>query len=219
MIGAVEIPLVAEHAFELAAIFCGALSGGLAAVRKNFDLFAVLLLAWATGLGGGILRDVLLGAVPPVGVSDWRFVAATVLAGLTIYFFHPRLARMRRAIIVLDAGALAFFVVVGAQKGLELGAGPVAAVFVGMLTGIGGGLVRDLLVDEAPIVLRERELYAIPALLGAGATVVAGHFDVLGDLMGILIVAAVFALRLTALRLHWLAPGPWRGMRRGDPGA
>lgn len=215
MIGPVEIPVIAEHALELAAIFCGALSGGLAAVRKNFDFFAVLLLAWAAGLGGGILRDVLIGAVPPVGISDWRFVTATLLSGLAIYFFHPRLQRMRRAVIVLDAGALAIFVVIGAQKGLELGAGPLAAVFVGLLTGIGGGLLRDLLVDEVPLVLRERELYAVPALLGAAGTVGLDQVGALGDVTRVVLVLLIFGLRLVALRQRWQVPGPWRGWRGG----
>lgn len=196
---------------ELAAIFFAGVSGALAAVRKNFDIFSVLLLAWVTGLGGGLLRDVLIGAVPPVGITSWKYVAAALLAGALVHLFHLRLDRLRRAIIVFDAGALAMFVVIGTHKGLEYGVGPLAAVFVGMLTGIGGGLVRDLLVDEAPIVLRDRELYAIPATGGAILTAWIGTTGHLGYLTGGLICLAIFGFRLVSLRLRWRAPGPWQG--------
>ena len=216
MIEHVYMPDDLQAAFEIAAIFCGALSGGLAGVRKNFDIFGVLLLAWATGLGGGLLRDVLIGATPPVGIADWRFVTAALAAGFVIFFFHPGLARMRRAVIVLDAGALAIFVVIGASKGIAYGVGPFAAVFVGMLTGIGGGLIRDLLVDEVPIVLRERELYAIPATVGAVAAVVLGSTGTLNHVTGVILVVMIFGLRLVSLKLRWSAPGPWQGFARAS---
>src|SRR5688500_14601761 len=142
-----------EPVLEILAVFVGALSGGLAAVRKQFDVFGVLVLAWAAGLGGGVLRDVLIGATPPVGIADWRLIAAACLGGAVMYLFHPGLQRARRMIAVLDAGALALFTVAGTIKGAELGAGPVAAVCVGGLTGVGGGVLRDLLTGEVPAVL------------------------------------------------------------------
>lgn len=196
---------------ELAAIFFAGVSGALAAVRKNFDIFSVLLLAWVTGLGGGLMRDVLIGAVPPVGITQWRYVAAALLAGALVHLFHVRLDRLRRAIIVFDAGALAMFVVIGTHKGLEYGVGPLAAAFVGVFTGIGGGLVRDLLVDEAPIVLRDRELYAIPATGGAILAAWVGVTGHLNYVTGGLICLVIFAVRLVSLRLRWRAPGPWQG--------
>ncbi|GHG51564.1 membrane protein [Flavimobilis marinus] len=214
MIGPVEILQDARHYLELAAVFCAALSGGLAAVRKSYDVFSVLLLAWVTGLGGGIIRDVLIGATPPVGITSWDLVLTSLLGGLVIQFFHPRLERMRRGITVLDAGALAMFVVVGVDKGLDHGVGPLAAVFVGLITGIGGGLVRDLLVGEPPIVLRERELYAIPATFGAVVTVVLAEQGVLGYATGGAVVVGIFVVRLVSLRMRWRAPGPWQGFGR-----
>lgn len=212
---------------EVAGVFVGSMSGALAAVRKQFDLFGILVLAWAAGLGGGVLRDVLIGAVPPVGITSWKYVTAALLAGALVHLFHVRLDRLRRAIIVFDAGALAMFVVIGVHKGLEYGVGPLAAVFVGMLTGIGGGLVRDLLVDEAPIVLRDRELYAIPATAGAVLAAWVGEMGHLNYVTGGLICLAIFGFRLVSLRLRWQAPGPWQGfgvprrtprrLRRGGP--
>lgn len=196
---------------ELAAIFFAAISGALAAVRKNFDIFSVLLLAWVTGLGGGLMRDVLIGAIPPVGITSWQFVFAALAAGVLVQFFHPRLAQLRRLIVVFDAGALAMFVVIGTMKGLDYGVGELAAVFVGLFTGIGGGLVRDMLVGEAPIVLRERELYAIPATFGAVLTVLAAHVGYLNYGTGAAIAVSILLMRLVSLKLNWQAPGPWQG--------
>ena len=172
MIGAVDTDIPLEPVLELVGVFVGAMSGALAAVRKQFDVFGIIVLAWAAGLGGGILRDVLIGAVPPVGISNWRFIATAVAGATLIYFFHPRLERARRFIVVLDAGALALFSVVGTIKGLEYGTTLTAAVIVGVMTGVGGGVLRDLLSGEVPVVLHHRQLYAIPALLGSTVTAI-----------------------------------------------
>ena len=214
----VEILQDAMYGLELAAIFFAGISGALAAVRKNFDIFSLLLLAWVTGLGGGLMRDVLIGAVPPVGITSWRYVLTALAAGVIVHFMHPRLAALRRLIIVFDAGALALFVVIGTIKGMEYGVGPLASVFVGLFTGIGGGLVRDLLVDEAPIVLRERELYAIPATLGAMLTAATVHFGVFNHWVGAAIAFSILTMRLVSLKMNWQAPGPWQGFGRQRTG-
>lgn len=210
---------------ELAGVFFAALAGGLAGVRKNFDVFGVLVLAWATGLGGGVIRDVLIGATPPVGIANWRFVTTALAAGIMIFFFHPSVERMRRTVIVLDAWALAFFVLLGTTKGLLAGAGPLAAIVVGVLTGIGGGILRDVLVGEVPLVLADRQLYAIPAFLGAGITAAlwwAGWLNVWTQIGVVLLVSGI---RLVSLRLGWVVPSAGRGWsgrwgaRRGRMGA
>ncbi|WP_448629294.1 trimeric intracellular cation channel family protein [Cellulomonas soli] len=203
-----DLPL--EPVLELVGVFVSGLSGALAAVRKQFDVFGVVVLAWAAGLGGGLLRDVFLGAVPPVGISDWRLIGTAAVAGLTMYFFHPSLVRARRAIVVLDAGALALFTVVGTVKGLEYGAVPVAAVFVGVFTGVGGGVLRDLLTGEVPVVLHHRQLYAIPSLLGAVAIAGLWALEAYTTVTSLLVVVAVFAVRVLALQFRLNAPGPWR---------
>ena len=196
---------------ELLAVFVGGLSGALAAVRKQFDLFGVLVLAWAAGLGGGLLRDVLIGATPPVGISDWRLVVGALAAGVVAFFFHPRLQRIRRFIAVLDAGALALFTLVGTLKGLEWEVTGVAAVFVGVLTAIGGGVLRDVLTGEVPAVLHQRQLYAVPTLVGAVAVVVLWDLGALDAVTSAVVVVGVFGLRLLAMRYKLSAPGPWRG--------
>lgn len=212
----VDLPVDPIEVVEWAGVFCAALSGGLSAVRQRFDVFGVLLLAWATGLGGGMLRDVLIGATPPVGISDWRLVVTAVVAGVVIFFFHPRIERMRRVIIVLDAGALALFVLNGTVKALVWGVGPLAAVFAGVLTGIGGGVLRDVLTGQVPLILQDRQLYAIPALAGAGLAAALWTVGWLGVVAQVVVVSLVFGFRLLSLRLGWTAPGPpGVGLRAG----
>src|ERR1041384_7175700 len=151
---------------ELVGIFVFAISGALVAVRKDLDIFGVLVLAGTTGLGGGFLRDVLIDATPPAALADWRYLLVPVAAGLVTFAFHPAFGRMERTINVLDAAGLGLFCVTGALKSLDYGLGPVPAALMGMVTGIGGGMAGDLLADPGPVVFSS-ELYATPALLAA----------------------------------------------------
>jgi uncharacterized membrane protein YeiH len=196
---------------EVLAVFVAAVSGGLAAVRKRFDVFGVLVLAWVTGLGGGVLRDVLIGAVPPVGISSWRLVATALVAGVVIFVLHPRIERMRRAVVVLDAAALALFVLQGTAKALDLGAGPLASVMVGVLTAVGGGILRDVLVGEVPLIFADRQLYAIPAIAGAGLTAALWHAGLLALWSEALVVVLVLGFRLLSLWRGWVVPGAGSG--------
>lgn len=198
---------------DLSGVFVFALSGGLVAVRRRLDLFGVLVLSGAAALGGGVLRDLLIGAVPPVGISDWRLVGTALVAGLVTFFFHPGVARISRAVRVLDAFGLAVFAVGGSLKALGAGVPPLAAVLVGGITAVGGGIVRDLLAGQVPEVLR-RELYAVPALLGAAGIVTAHHFDLLTPFVLWSCAALVFAIRMAAVILDLNAPQP---LRTGEP--
>ncbi|GAA1740029.1 trimeric intracellular cation channel family protein [Isoptericola hypogeus] len=191
---------------EVLAVFVAAVSGGLAAVRKRFDAFGVLVLAWTTGLGGGILRDVLIGDTPPVGITSWRLVVAALAAGMIIFFFHPGLERMRRSILVLDAAALAMFVLQGTTKALDLGTGALAAVVVGVLTAVGGGILRDVLVGEVPLVFADRQLYAVPALVGAGLTAALWQLGWLQLWTEVMVVVLVLGFRLVSLARGWAVP-------------
>ena len=195
---------------DLLGVFVFGLSGALVAVRQRFDLFGVLVLACCAGLGGGVLRDVLIGAVPPVGISDARLVGAACAAGLVTFVLHPRLAGIRRAVLLLDAVGLGVFVVAGTLKALELGMPMLTAVLVGMITGIGGGVVRDLLSGQVPEVLAQTELYATPALLGALVFALAWRADLAGPANAVAVAVLVFALRVFALRFKVTAPVPPR---------
>jgi uncharacterized membrane protein YeiH len=191
--------------FDLGGTFVFALSGATAGVKHKLDIFGVLVLSFAAGNAGGIARDVMIGAIPPSAMSNWRYVAVSMLAGLITFYWYPIINRLSSPVLVFDAAGLALFAVAGANKALAFHAGPVAATLLGMLTGIGGGMTRDVLVGEIPTVLRT-ELYAVAALVGALA-VVAGALLHLSPL-GTAITGAVlcFGLRFMAMRRGWHLP-------------
>jgi uncharacterized membrane protein YeiH len=190
---------------DLVGIFVFAISGALVAVRKDLDVFAVLVLAGTTGLGGGFLRDVLIGAVPPAALADWRYLLVPVAAGLITFFYHPALGRMERVVNVLDAAGLALFCVTGAIKANDHGLGLVPAALLGMVTGIGGGMLRDVLAGRVPLVFRG-ELYATPALVGAFIAVVGHQAGVPTTVVATPAAAVVFGWRILAMRRGWNAP-------------
>jgi len=193
---------------DLVGIFAFAISGALVAVRKNLDVFGVLVLAGTTGLGGGFLRDVLIGATPPAALADWRYLLAPVLAGVLTFLYHPTLGRMERRVEVFDAFGLALFCVTGALKSLDFGLEPVPAALMGMVTGIGGGMARDVLAGRVPSVFRG-ELYATPALAGAAVAVVAAEYSDLHTLgIAVLGGGVCLAWRLLAMWRQWQAPMP-----------
>ncbi|MGH3361156.1 MAG: trimeric intracellular cation channel family protein [Nocardioides sp.] len=193
---------------DLAGIFVFAISGALVGVRKGLDLFGVLVLAGTTGLGGGFLRDVLIGATPPAALADWRYLLVPVAAGLLAFFYHPALGRVERQVNLFDAFGLALFCVTGALKALSYGLGPLPAALMGMVTGIGGGMARDLLAGRVPAVFRG-ELYATPALAGAAiAVVLAEYADLPVLLVAVLGGGVCLAWRLLAIWRHWQAPVP-----------
>jgi uncharacterized membrane protein YeiH len=192
---------------DLMGIFVFGLSGALVAVRKQLDLFAVLVLAGTTGLGGGFLRDVLIGAVPPAALADWRYLLVPVAAGLVTFVFHPQLGRVERWVNLLDAFGLALFCVTGALKALEHGLGPVPAALMGMVTGIGGGMLRDVLAGHVPW-LFTGEIYATPALAGASVAVAAHHLSQPPIVSALAGATVCLVWRLLAIWRHWQAPKP-----------
>jgi uncharacterized membrane protein YeiH len=198
-----------QLALDLVGVFAFALSGGLVAVKKRLDLFGVLVLAGAAALGGGVMRDVLIGHIPPVGVSDWRLISTAVVAGRVTFFFHPGVARISRLVRVLDAAGLAVFAIGGSLKALAAGMDPFTSVLVGGITAVGGGMVRDVLAGQVPEVLR-REMYALPALLGSVLIVSAHHVDLINPFVIWACVALVFTVRMVAVVLDVHAPRPLR---------
>lgn len=191
---------------DLVGMFVFALAGATAAVRQRLDLFGVLVVSFATASAGGILRDLIIGAIPPATFRDWRYLAAAVLAGLVTFVWHGAIERLRNPVRVFDAAGLGVFAVAGTQKALAYGLQPVMAALLGMLTGIGGGIVRDLLLSRVPVVFEVGELYAIAALAGA-TLVVVGHslqWPELPTAIGGAVLC--FALRLGAMRFNWRLP-------------
>lgn len=192
---------------DLVGIFAFAVAGALVAVRKNLDLFAALVLGGVTGLGGGFIRDVLIGATPPAALADWRYLLVPVAAGLLTFVFHPTVGRLERVVTLFDAFGLALFCVTGALKAVDFGLDPLPAALMGMLTGIGGGMLRDVLSGSVPVIF-EGVLYATPALAGASVAVLLDRTD-----LPLLVVAAAgfstcLGWRLLALVRGWRAPLP-----------
>jgi uncharacterized membrane protein YeiH len=193
---------------DLCGVFVFALSGALAAVLRKLDIVGVVVVATISAIGGGLLRDVALPDVPPPVLEDWRYVAVSTAAGVLVFFFHPQVGRVTRAVRGFDAAGLGFFAVSGTSKALAFGLGPVPAMILGVITGCGGGVLRDVLLREIPFVLRTGELYAVTALAGSLVVVAGdalGTYDAPTAAVG---VAVVFLLRMVALRRRWSAPLP-----------
>lgn len=190
---------------DLAGTLVFALSGATAGVRKQLDLFGVLVLSFVSATFGGIARDVLIGAVPPAALRDWRYMGASVAAGVITFYWYPFINRLGSPVLLFDAAGLALFAVAGAQKALSFGLPPIMAALLGMVTGIGGGMARDILLAQVPTVLRS-ELYAIAALAGAGMVVVGSLFDLSSAAASVAGIAVCFGLRLMAIMHGWRLP-------------
>jgi uncharacterized membrane protein YeiH len=190
---------------DLCGTFVFALSGAMAGIKHRLDLFGVLVLAFAAANVGGITRDLLIGAVPPPGIADWRYIAVPVLAGLATFRWGWIIDRLRNSVQIFDAGGLALFAVSGALKALAFQLDPLPAVLLGMLTGIGGGMVRDVLVAEVPAVLRG-DVYAIAALAGAAVVVIGRVLEIPSAPITLAGAAVCFGLRFMAIRRGWQLP-------------
>ncbi|BEL11951.1 TRIC cation channel family protein [Actinoplanes sichuanensis] len=190
---------------DLIGVAVFAASGASAGVAKRLDLFGVAFVGFAAALGGGILRDLVIGAAPPLAFADWRYAVTAVAASIAAFWLHPALHRVRRTVLALDAAGLGLFTVTGTVKAIEAGVPAVGACLVGMLTAIGGGLTRDLLTGEIPVVL-QREIYAVVALGGAVLVTVLHRVGQTGVIPLAIAAATMTGVRLIALRRRWSAP-------------
>jgi len=195
-------------ALDLAGTLAFAVNGALTALRvARLDIVGVVTLGMITALGGGIIRDVLLGSLPPATFSDWRYLAVAAGGGLVAFLFGRRLDRLATLITVMDAAGLSLFAVTGASKALDLGLGPAQAAILGAVTGVGGGTLRDVLVRRIPSVLSSG-LYAIPALVGATATVVVVELGVYDVPTAVGAAALCFGIRMIGVHFNLDAPTP-----------
>ena len=193
-------------ALDLIGTFVFAVEGGMAAVRGDLDLLGLLVLSFATALGGGIIRDVLIGDVPPASIRDWHYTTTAFVGGFVAFFLY-RFDRQvpAQALVLLDAGGLSLFAVAGASKGLAARVHPFIAVLLGGITGVGGGTVRDMLLAQIPAVLRI-DVYATAALAGAAVVVIGTRLG--GNRTPVAVLGAIvcFSLRMLAVWLHWNLP-------------
>jgi uncharacterized membrane protein YeiH len=190
---------------DIAGTAAFAVSGAALAVKHRLDPFGVCVLAFVTATGGGVVRDLLIGAVPPAAIGDRRYVAVALMAGLITYRWHRHLDRLRTPILLFDAAGLGLFAVAGTTKALAFGLDPVVSALLGMLGGIGGGIMRDVLVREVPTVLRA-DFYALAALAGASAVVLGHALELPAPPVAFVGVGLCFALRLGAIRRGWSLP-------------
>ncbi|MGY1456107.1 trimeric intracellular cation channel family protein [Streptomyces sp. SS8] len=204
-----------QHWLDLAGIFVFAVSGALLAVRKNFDVVGMALLASVTGLGGGLFRDLVIGAVPPAAFTDLGYLLTPLAATVLVFFLHPQVERINRAVMVFDAAGLGLFCVTGTVKAYAYGLGLTASVVMGLATAAGGGVLRDVLANEVPSLLRwDREVYAVPAVVGAAAVALLIRAGELNGVTSGAAAALAFVLRLLALRYNWRAPRAWHRRSR-----
>ncbi|MFS4093465.1 trimeric intracellular cation channel family protein [Streptomyces sp. AF1A] len=199
-----------QHTLDVIGIFVFAISGALLAVRKNFDVFGIAVLAEVTALGGGLFRDLVIGAVPPAAFTDLGYFVTPLIAALVVFFLHPHVERIQAAVLVFDAAGLGLFCVSGTTKAYSYGLNLTASATLGLATAVGGGVLRDVLANEVPSLLRwDRDLYAVPAIVGATMVVLFIRYDLVTPFTTGLAVVTAFALRLLAMRFHWRAPRAW----------
>ncbi|MBT1163647.1 trimeric intracellular cation channel family protein [Bifidobacterium felsineum] len=199
---------------EYLAILCWGLSGGLAAIQKGYDIFSIMFCGWLTALGGGLFRDVMLGDLPPVGITDKGYVLTTLFSGVIVVIAHPEIKKFKWTMTFIDALGLGLFAVNGTAKSLAFGTSGMTAVFLGMFTALAGGLIRDIFIGDVPMIIRDKHLYAIPSFVGCILTVLVwrgvryGWFDMRSEMvLDVLIVIIVVAIRLLSVAFNVTMPG------------
>jgi uncharacterized membrane protein YeiH len=200
-------------AFEYAGVFVFALSGSIMAARKNLDLYGSIILAILTALGGGLIRDLLIGRQPPLMLTDGSYLLVAAAAPPVIYLLHSRLEKFNYPLRVLDALGLGVFTVLGSQIALDAGLPWYSSVMLGIISGTGGGMLRDVLAREIPLVL-QREIYAVAALLGAAAYValqpLAGDHEVYSGILAVGCAGAIALFRIFSVYRDWHLPRAFR---------
>jgi uncharacterized membrane protein YeiH len=191
---------------DLAGAFVFAISGAVAAKQRGMDLFGICAIAFVVACGGGIIRDLCIGAIPPAGLTNWKYLAAAIAAsGMTIGLYSF-VKRINQPVLLFDAIGLSLFAVTGAQKSLSYGHNGEVAVLLGITTAVGGGVLRDILVNRVPVIL-EKEIYASAALIGALIVVLGNNSNLLSsDWVSLIALTVCFGIRLLALRFHWNLP-------------
>ncbi|TCH98748.1 trimeric intracellular cation channel family protein [Roseococcus sp. SYP-B2431] len=193
------------HALDLVGIFVFALSGAALGTRRGMDVFGVLVLAFVTATSGGILRDLLLGAVPPDSIASWHALAISTAAGLLVFFSQQTVTRLASAVLFFDAVGLGVFAVTGTYKALAFGLSPPMAALLGVISGIGGGMVRDVLTARVPVVL-QAEIYAVAALVAALVVVAGQWLAIPAPIVSVAAVGLCLTLRMIAISRKWRLP-------------
>ncbi|MEO3791948.1 trimeric intracellular cation channel family protein [Nonomuraea sp. B10E15] len=190
---------------DLAGIFVFALTGALMGVRKRLDVVGMTMLAEITALGGGVVRDLILN-VRPAAFQSVGYVLVPLAATVIVFYWHPHVTKVMPVILVLDAAGLGLFCSVGTAKAMEYGLSPLHATVLGITTAVGGGMLRDVLAGQIPTLLYDRQLYAVPALVGAATMAALSSYGLHGWPVTLAAAVLAFGLRIVAMRRKWQAP-------------
>lgn len=190
---------------DLLGTFFFAISGSLLAAQRGYDIIGSLLLGSLTGLGGGVIRDLIIGR-PPVAFDQPIHFVAPAAAAVLVYFLAAGVERHSRPLLIFDAGGLALFCTTGTATALNAGMNPVAAVLLGVTTGVGGGLLRDVVANRDPQLFNPSDLYAVPAFLGAALAAALWYSPIPTALTTFVAAVAVFVFRVLSLHFHWRIP-------------
>jgi uncharacterized membrane protein YeiH len=191
---------------DLAGTLLFGVEGATAAIGNHLDLLGLMVLAFSTALAGGIFRDLLIGAVPPNALRDWRYSAMAFTGAAVVFFLHHFVQAIpNTTLVVLDAAGLSLFAVAGTEKALLYKIHPFIAILLGTITGVGGGTVRDILLARIPSVLRA-DVYATAAMAGSAAMILGRKFKLSPTLAAFLGGTVCFVLRLVSVWRHWNLP-------------
>ncbi len=193
--------------FDIFGTFAFAMSGAIAGVRKKMDIYGIIFLATVTAVGGGTLRDVLLGHVPPFIFRDYNYLYVSIFAALFVFFFHRLVEERFGLLLIMDAIGLGVFTVIGVSIGLDAKIGGLGALLMGVMTGTAGGMLRDVLQKEIPLVL-EREIYASSCVAGGALFLLFEYFEISRDLSIFVSALLVFVVRFLSIRHRWNLPRP-----------
>jgi uncharacterized membrane protein YeiH len=201
---------------DVTGTFVFAISGATAAKQRGLDLFGICAVAYTVACGGGIIRDLCIGAIPPAGLTTWYYLVAAMVAAFMSIVLYPIVERLNRPVLLFDAAGLSLFAVTGAQKALSYGHNAEVAVLLGIITAVGGGVMRDILLNRVPVIL-EKEIYASAALVGALIVVFGTYIKWLSnDWIAIIALVVCFTLRMLALRFHWNLPSFSKAKSKGE---
>jgi uncharacterized membrane protein YeiH len=190
---------------DLAGTFAFAISGAVAAKEKGLDIFGILVVGFTVACGGGIMRDICIGAIPPAGLSDWRYLVMSIIASVLVMTLGAFLKLIHRPVMLFDALGLSLFAISGAEKAMAFSHNNEVAILLGMITAVGGGVIRDIFLARVPVIF-QKEVYASAALLGA-VVVVTGHsWGIPNNLLFPAGFLVSFVIRMLALKYHWELP-------------
>lgn len=195
------------YALDLTGTAAFAASGAWVAVRRRMDLFGVLVLGLVTAVGGGTLRDLLVGALPPFSLQNEIYLYLSIAASLAVFAGRNRFPAVERPLLILDAVGLGTFAVIGTTKALDFGLGFLGAALMGVMTCTAGGVMRDVLANQVPLILR-KEVYASACLAGSLLLVLLEHLGAPRPTAALLAATTVITIRLLAIHFNWSLPRP-----------